>query len=643
MRFAICLVSNWISRLSGDRRLITTCFSFLNVLFVFSSQGQPAVVWQKQLGSRQFGENFEQVLPLASNRFLTVGSKDTTQSPQNTYTVSYAFFLTGGQGDSISTILRHPALWNYRGAACLGEHGTFYMSGFLETNNVLLDGKTYMWQFDTLGHERWRVRVDTDSPRSLTTIANALHSIPGGVVATAYRGVYGYGGKQALVTRFDQHGRQQWQRKFGYRAKGVCTVPALDGSYWVVINDYLRNYTSLPNPPGSSNGTYYGQDVRLIRVSATGDSLAAVWWGEYLTYEEAVTAKATTDGGLIFTARWANPPSTTYAGGVLVKVDSAGHEQWRYTWPRPPGTGSSPAYQVGSELYDVQELANGQFVVCGKAYISLRGQTEYYVGAIAPPDSSSAQAYEVWHWYVPYLVNSGRRYGAGLPMQLIFDGDSLGTLRIFGQGFGTTPTFNYNLYQALLRGAGQPAVIDYCRRRPSQPLVSMSGILPGDSVTFAVDSLAQTTGTTHGEISLVEWDFGDGSPLGEGWTVTHHYASPVPVCVKLRVCSNLGCCRDTVLYPLGPGPCRVLTGLPVTSSSQVSVYPNPSTSGHFTVQGAEGATWTILDALGRQVLTTSSPAGSDALLDLRSQPTGVYTLQLRWPDGRTTTRKLMRW
>jgi hypothetical protein len=88
-------------------------------------------------------------------------------------------------------------------------------------------------------------------------------------------------------------------------------------------------------------------------------------------------------------------------------------------------------------------------------------------------------------------------------------------------------------------------------------------------------------------------------------------------------------------------------GLPADplAASAVSVYPNPSASGVFTVRvpaAPSGATFVVFDAVGRTVAAGALAGGAETPLNLRAQPAGVYALRLRWPNGQMTTKKLLR-
>lgn len=106
--------------------------------------------------------------------------------------------------------------------------------------------------------------------------------------------------------------------------------------------------------------------------------------------------------------------------------------------------------------------------------------------------------------------------------------------------------------------------------------------------------------------------------------------------------NNLWCTTTADLYPFGP-----VTGVSEAPArtAGVSVFPNPSASGRFTLRLAAGApagaTYAVLDATGRPVASGQLRA-PDTELDLCAAPPGVYVLRLTWPDGRTLARKVLR-
>lgn len=81
-------------------------------------------------------------------------------------------------------------------------------------------------------------------------------------------------------------------------------------------------------------------------------------------------------------------------------------------------------------------------------------------------------------------------------------------------------------------------------------------------------------------------------------------------------------------------------------AANVSVWPNPSAGGVFSVRASppllkEMGAYTVTDALGRTV-AMGALSGAETTLDLRAQAAGVYALRLTWPDGRVVTKQLVR-
>ncbi len=101
------------------------------------------------------------------------------------------------------------------------------------------------------------------------------------------------------------------------------------------------------------------------------------------------------------------------------------------------------------------------------------------------------------------------------------------------------------------------------------------------------------------------------------------------------------CTSTTDLFPFGP----VGVSDALEADGNISVFPNPSASGAFTlrVEGRRAAgRYQIFDAVGRCV-ATGTIAHPDTVLDLRAQAAGVYALRLTTPTGRPVTRRLVRW
>ncbi len=463
-------------------------------------------------------------------------------------------------------------------------------------------------RFDTLGNTTWQRALPVDSMASWRRASG----FPGGVLTSGGGAAIGPGGFKAEFRRWTPDGDLIWKRQFGYWSYGRFLAPLLDGSY--------AAHTIDPTQYGIISYNNYRYDHRLYKLTAGGDSLTSSWVGTPNTWEGANEVKPTTDGGLIICGFEAPAPYSTVRRGVLIKVDSLLQEQWRY---RIYGTCCDAEY--GAEVYNAWELADGHYMILAS------GDNLPGIREIIPPAATGQLPTVGWTWQFPFRQN-GPNTAKGFS-QLLYEGTT-------GYGFGqyfadVTQTYAIaDFYQCRLTNLPAPAVLDYCRRPPRLDSLRWAEIdNRPDSLRFWLEARETHPGPRYAELSLIEWDFGDGQ-TAEGWDVTHAYASPTPVRVRVCATNNVGCkvCRER--FPYGPLSVRQ------EKEALVSVFPNPAPDGRFRLRGATGATATVLDAVGRVVLT--QPGAEEGVVDLSSQPGGVYVLRLTWPEGTTLVRRLVR-
>ena len=357
--------------------------------------------------------------------------------------------------------------------------------------------------------------------------------------------------------------------------------------------------------------------MRIFKISPQGDSITDVYVGDSAANDIGNRLLVTTDGGLLVAGRQSILPRSTPRRGIVRKLDANWQEEWRYSFAPPTGN-----YESGGEYYDVHELQNGNLLLMGI------GSPRYDCRL----DEVAAPGTNVWSWTAPA--------GAGgiVPeaFDLYYDAPTTSWL---ASGWGTdrmpVPGGRRDLWLASLGSLPPPATIDYCAIPPGPPVASFQAVGSPATLRFTLDRAATPAGPLYAEISRVTWDFGDGSPLDTGFVVTHTYASPASVRVRCTVTNNLFCTSTADLWPLGVDEDAVL-------ADAVSVWPNPSTTGAFTLRAPAGATYTVVDATGRAV-AAGTATGPETALDLRAHATGVYALRLRWPDGRSLTRRLVRW
>ena len=493
------------------------------------------------------------------------------------------------------------------------DSGEFYAAGiyFLpdSTGTPTLSYELLL-RCDSLGNVRWVRTAREQTGRRI----ERLLALPDGFLSVGFTGAQLQGGitDRAEVRRFDGAGIVRWTRTYGYLTYGRDLTALPDGAYAMLADAVDRH------PPPYN---YWSFDHRLLKFSSAGDSLQSVYIGDSAAAEGASRVRATTDGGLVLVGRQAVQPATLPRRGILFKLNAAWQEQWRY-WFAPP-TG---AFDRGGVLYDVHELANGHFLATGLERI--QGQ----VVEVASPGTAS------WVWNPPPAAGGIVPTGRELLPDL-----NTGAWQIVGNGSNQAPGMGQqDIWLAQLGNLPAAATVNLCATPPGPPVATFQAAGAPGTLRFTLDVAATSAGPPYAEISRVTWQWGDGTPADTGRAVTHVFTSPQPVRVRCTITNNLFCTSTTNLFPFG------LLGVRQEAAewaAAVSIYPNPSATGHFTVATpatAAAGTYAVVDATGRRV-ATGALSGPQTALDLRPHPAGVYALRLTWPEGHTLTRKLIRW
>lgn len=408
-----------------------------------------------------------------------------------------------------------------------------------------------------------------------------------------------------VLTLLGHDGREKWRRFFGSEHTiGVGAAPQRDGSYVVATFGLV---------PGSGSPEFYAYDNKLYRVSATGDSLDQVVYGTAGYHDEPARVIGTTDGGVAVVG-WRSLTFNQPREGVLTKLDSAFNVEWQYILPSNLGSAGS-----GSAFFDVRELPGGRFIVLGTS------GTVPHLAVINPPAAGGSTGYATFQYRPAYYA-----------YRMVYDeADSTAYLSGTRYAAGTT-----DVGLQRLGGLIPPAPSTFCDRPPVVPAPTY-GPPQGTTVAFALDSATTRPGPRHGVVSLVTWDWGDGSAPDTGWVATHTFASTAPVRVRVCATNNLSCRSCTEVFPFGP-----VGRAESDDALSFAVFPNPSADGRYTIQldthtTPAGAALTVADALGREVWR-GTVTSARTVLDLRTQPPGFYLLRLTTPDGRTSARRLVR-
>ena len=586
-------------------------------------------LWQYELlvgrqASRPDFQDFYQLAQLSPSRFVAVG----WMSPDNITDEPQLLFINAA-GDTTCRRLPelHPFLRVCERVVANPDKSFITFSGS-SADSAGRSG-VLLWKFDSLGNPGWNRAIEFHdvNGRMGGIIGGYPIRLPDGYLLTAdYTSISAPAGypSTGCVIKTDLRGNVQWVkwgdvhewfRNYSQAPIGICP----NGSYVVVS-------TSVSNTPPPVN--VWDRDWHLWRVLPSGDTLNPTYFGHKETLERVFGLATTVDNGVIVSG-----DRTVYAlqpqrrpVAYAVKFDSLFRMQWQVRRPpnHPPG---------GAAFVRIYPLSNGHYLATGYTAVLDAGSTTayHYEGLhaeIAPPTSpTDTMGVIVGEWLVPM----------GSTQQILPQpGDS--TAYIFGKGHQNV---DGRSYFGKLTGLVPPLALNLCARPPVFGQPPTFGPLAGNVLPFALDSAATLAGPRYGAVSLVTWDFGDGSPPQDGWAVAHAFISPAPVRVRVCATNNLGCQSCADLFPFGP---LGVAAQAAELAARVSVYPNPSASGAFTVRtgGPPPTSFTVHDAVGR-IVRVGQLTGAETALDLRAQPAGVYALRLTWPGRQTISKQLVRW
>jgi len=392
------------------------------------------------------------------------------------------------------------------------------------------------------------------------------------------------GDSYTMLWRFNAQGDTLWTRSYplGVPTFAFSNCATADGGF-AITGEILP-----------ANGQ---QHVLLLRTDSAGNML---WYRQYHSrpFNMGYSVRATADGGFLL-GGYTYDAGFRNADTYVIKTDSVGTSQWQRTLG---------ARSLNDLVGRVRSLADGNYAVLstiGKPSIGGFEQGRFIVYKL------SGQGQTMWQREIGPTRTSTDAYALlELP-----DGSLVGAGQD-GDPTGATPRGN---------SFPQGAMFKLCPNGDSLWYRNYKLLLGGNSHHYlrCLRPTADSGFVAGGYLFANPPDVG----TSDGWVFkTNQYGQVNPGTLPPMI----------TCQPMGLSP------EPGAAEELVSVYPNPSATGRFTVELTAGmATITVTDALGRQVLhlTTHEP---ETTLDLSRQPAGLYLLRLMWPDGRSLTRKLLR-
>ncbi len=630
-RFYTCAGCPW-----GSRRRVGMLVLLLIMTFGLAGaiQGQPTLtpvkVWSKALRASRYGFYFDGFTQLSPTRLVLVGTTSPT-SPTRLLPSVASLLLVDQNGDSLTTRqFPHPGSASPRGTAEAGFDNVILDpdSGFLAMattfDSVAAGYRLNLTHHDTLGRITWQRRYL--APLDWGSSPPTGRALPDGYLMQI-EWFDNSNNSYAHLWKLDRRGNLLWDKSYPLNEWSGRMPPLLcrDGSY-VVCN---LSFYNVPGP-----WQLWDYDYHLLRYAPDGTLLHEAFVGPRRSRDYTGDWRETPDGGLILvgSTRPAVPvgQESTVLGQVI-QLDSLFRKRWSLTLA--PQAAQFFTY-ASTNFNVIQPLTNGRF---------------WLAGGTATATSSNINTYRI-RGLIAEIVPPERGDTLGQVVQQVLDPESWfyraapqsdGSAYFWGQNWREYDVGGFTRSQLTkYTGLGTPWVPDLCATPPVADSVARFARIQQrpDSLAFTWAASGVRPGPRYAEISLVRWDFGDGT-TATGWNVTHRFATPRPVRVRVCATNNLFCQVCQELYPFGI-PTAALT--PVPAPLVVSVYPNPSATGVFTVAGAGGATAVVVDAVGRVVWHGKLGSGPEARLSLAAEAAGIYALRLTWPDGRTLTKRLVR-
>ncbi len=136
-----------------------------------------------------------------------------------------------------------------------------------------------------------------------------------------------------------------------------------------------------------------------------------------------------------------------------------------------------------------------------------------------------------------------------------------------------------------------------------------------------------------------DWDFGDASPHSFLQNPSHIYNAPNPAYIACLISYDSLGCSDTICTQVFPNGT-----IDFNDESKITVFPMPSYSGVFNVKSEyQLELITIKNIVGQKIIEPifKTTKGQLQIVDLSTQPSGIYILQAITVNGATIKMKLI--
>jgi hypothetical protein len=198
--------------------------------------------------------------------------------------------------------------------------GGYAMAGYWSVVTGYTSGYFWLVKTDSVGHLQWNKTYGIGSDASLVQTSDGGYAIAG----TKYSN-----GADFWLVKTDSSGNKLWDKTYGEERLDSArfVIQTSDGGY------ALAGYTVPANTANS--------DFRLVKTDSAGNQQWSKTFGGG-GIDDAYSVVQASDGGYAI-AGWTLPYGGAKGDFLLVKVDSAGNQQWSKTYG---GTGDDNPYSM---------------------------------------------------------------------------------------------------------------------------------------------------------------------------------------------------------------------------------------------------------------------------------------------------------
>ena len=554
-------------------------------------------------------------------------------------------------------------------SCALDASGNVYLAGYSNSTNSIANPGShqtanagsydgFLVKFNTNGIRQWGTyyggsgletgfSCSTDISGNVYLAGSSNTSTTGIATIGSHQPVYGGGGSEGYLVKFNQNGIRQWGTYYGGNIDDIALSCATDGTGNVLLAGYSTSSSGNAIATlGSHQAVYAGgtSDGFLAKFDGSGIRLWGTYYGgagEEQAYACSVdinnniyiTGFTDSNSGNSIATVGSQQPS--FGGGIydafLTKFDGNGIRQWgSYYGGATYDKGQSCALDVNGILY-VSGFTNSNtgiaIATIGSHQSTFGGGT--YDGFLAKFDVCDVAPLQP----TAILGNTITCSGSGSSTYSIAN-VSGATSYTWSLPAGWSGSSNTNSISATPGASGVFTVVagNACGASPQQNLNVTVNPLPVITVSTNISVLCEGESATLTASGASTYTF---NPGGTGTSIV---VTPPVTSVYTVSGTNANGCSNTFIFTQNVDACLGINSNNAVTSSGVEMYPNP-TEGKINLELSSNYEVTIINSLGQVVHEAKLNNGKHEL-DLVHLAKGLYVVKVSGGNGSRTVKMI---